>query len=83
MKSSNPLTLLLVLVCTVPLVVGAAGLASFLLLRAGYGYLVGGGLPLLACLLIAGVLGALLGGIASRDRVRKADKARNGGTDDV
>lgn len=73
MRNANPLTLLLVLVCAVPLVVGAAGLASFLLLRAGYGYVVGGGLPLLACLLIAGVLGALLGGVASRNRDRSAD----------
>lgn len=83
MRNANPLTLLLILVCTIPLVVVAAGLASFLLLRAGYGYLIGGGLPLLACLLIAGVLGALLGGAASRNRVRSADKSRNGGNDDV
>ena len=37
-----------------------AGVASFLLLRAGYGFLVWGLLPLLALLLVALVLGAIL-----------------------
>ncbi len=83
MGNARPLTLLLVLVCTIPLVVVAAGVASFLLLRAGYGYVIGGGLPLLACLLIAGVLGAVLGSTASRNRARSAEKGRNGEVDDV
>lgn len=37
-----------------------AGLVSFLLLRAGHGFLVWGLLPLLALLLVALVLGAVL-----------------------
>ena len=61
MRPTNPYALLFILVVTVPVVVGGAGLASFLLLRAGYGLLVGGGLPLLAMLLIVGCLGAILG----------------------
>ena len=78
-----PLTLLLVLLVAVPLVVGGAGLASFLLLRAGYGYLVGGVLPFLASLLIVGVVGALLGRAASGRRVTGSGSGRNGEADDV
>ena len=37
---NRPLILLFVLLVTVPLLVGGAGVASFLLLRAGYGVLV-------------------------------------------
>jgi hypothetical protein len=39
---------------------GGAGVAAFLLLRAGYGFLVWGLLPPLALILIAAILGAVL-----------------------
>lgn len=57
----HPKTLLFVLIGLVPLVVAVAGVASFLLLRAGHGLLVWAGLPFLATLLVAGLLGAVLG----------------------
>ena len=65
---NRPLTLLLVLVVTVPLLVGGAGAASLLLLRAGYGVLVWGLLPLLGLLLISGALGAAIGRAARHAR---------------
>ena len=79
----HPITLLLVLLGVVPLVVGGAGLASFLLLRAGYGYLAGGVLPFLVSLLVVGVVGVLLGRAASGRREGGPGKGRNGGDDDV
>ena len=80
----HPITLLLVLLVAVPLVVGGAGLVSFLLLRAGYGYVVGGVLPFLVSLLAVGVVGALLGRAASGRRGADGPgKGRNGGADDV
>ena len=76
MGKIHPLTLLLVLLGVVPLVVGGAGLVSFLLLRSGYGYLVGGILPFLVSLLVVGVIGALLGRAASG---RRGDRPKRGG----
>ena len=86
MKNTNPITLLLVLLGVVPLVVGGAALSSFLLLRAGYGYVVGGLLPFLASLLLVGVLGATLGRAASGRRRRgnaSEGETRHGEGDDV
>ena len=84
MGKVHPLTLLLVLLGVVPLVVGGAGLASFLLLRSGYGYLVGGVVPFLVSLLVVGVVGALLGRAASGRRgAGGPGTARNGEADDV
>ncbi len=83
MGKVHPLTLLLVLLGAVPLVVGGAGLASFLLLRAGYGYVVGGVLPFLLSLLVVGVVGAVLGRAASGRRGSGPDRGRNAGDDDV
>ena len=68
MRRLQPLTLLFVLLGAVPVAVGGAGLASFLLLRAGYGFLVGALLPLLMLLLIVGSLGAVLGVAAGGTR---------------
>ena len=84
MGNVHPITLLLVLLGAVPLVVGGAGLISFLLLRSGYGYLVGGVLPFLVSLLIVGVGGALLGRAASGRRdAESPGRGRNGEADDV
>lgn len=79
-----PLTLLLVLIVVVPLVVGGAGLVSFLLLRSGFGLLTGGVLPFLVSLLVVGVIGVLLGRAASGRRGAEGPRGgRNGGDDDV
>jgi hypothetical protein len=61
MDRAHAKTMLFVLLGTVPLVVVGAGLVSFLLLRAGYGLVVGALLPLAVSLLIVAALGAVLG----------------------
>jgi cation transporter-like permease len=67
-------TMLFVLIGAVPLVVAGAGLASFLLLRAGYGLLVGALLPFVVSLLLAAALGVALGRAAGgRRRTRDPD----------
>ena len=86
MGTSRPLLLLVVLLGVVPLLVGGGGLASFLLLRAGYGYLLGGVVPFLVSLLLVGVVGALLGRAASGASGRRGagpDKSRSTEADDV
>ena len=65
---NRPLTLLFLLLVTVRVLVGGAGVASFLLLRAGYGALVWALVPLLALLLLAGVLGVVTGRAARISR---------------
>jgi len=60
-RRARPTVFLFILLGAVPVAVGAAGLASFLLLRAGYSFLVWGLVPFLALLLLAGVLGTVLG----------------------
>jgi hypothetical protein len=65
--------MLFVLIGAVPLVVAGAGLASFLLLRAGYGLVVGALLPFAVSLLLAAALGAALGRAACRRRSRGPD----------
>ena len=59
-----------VLLGTVPLVVVGAGLVSFVLLRAGYGLVVGALLPFAVSLLLVAILGAALGRAAGRTRGR-------------
>ncbi len=80
MRRIHPLTLLFILLGAVPVAVGVAGLASFLLLRAGYEFLVWALLPLLALLLIAGCLGVVLGMAAGGTRQgagrRKEERTR-------
>ncbi len=81
--------MLFILLGAVPLVVVGAGFVSFLLLRAGYGLLVGGVVPFVVSLLIAATLGALLGTAASGrrgpERRDPPDKGpgRTRGKDDV
>lgn len=83
----HPKTLLFVLLGVVPLVVVGAGLASFLLLRAGYGLVVGALVPFIVSLLLAAALGALLGRAASgrREGPHSPEKGpgRSRGQDDV
>jgi hypothetical protein len=57
----HPKTLLFVLIGAVPVLVVAAGVASFLLLRAGYGPLVWGVAPFAVLVAIVGLLGLILG----------------------
>ena len=75
MDRAHAKTMLFVLVGTVPLVVMGAGLVSFLLLRAGYGLVVGALLPFVVSLLLVAALGAALGraagGRGSKDQTRK------------
>jgi hypothetical protein len=61
-------TMLFVLIGAVPLVVAGAGVVSFLLLRAGYGLVVGALLPFAVSLLLVAILGAALGRAAGRTR---------------
>ena len=74
MRRLQPLTLLFILLGVVPLIVGGSGLVSYLLWRAGYGFLAWGLLPFAASLLLIGVLGAVLGLAASGTRGAPEEK---------
>ena len=75
------MTLLLVLVLAIPLAVTVAGVTSFLLLRAGYGVFVWGGLPFVGLVLLTVVIGLSLGR-ASGGR-GEGPSGKNGRRDDV
>ena len=60
MNRLHPQTLLFVLLGTVPLVVAGAGVAAFLLMRAGYGVLVWAVVPFVGSLLIVAALAFVL-----------------------
>ena len=64
----RPQTLLFVLIGTVPIVVAAAGVVAFLLIRAGYGVLVWALLPFLGSMLVIAALGVFLGRAAGGRR---------------
>ncbi len=89
MKRASPQTLLLVMLLVVPLVVAGATLLAFLLLRAGYGLLLGALLPYGASLFLIVAIGVLLGRAASGGRGDGGppgggrDGARSRGPDDV
>jgi len=68
-------SMLFVLLGAVPLVVAGAGLVAFLLLRAGYGLLIGLLLPFATSLLLVVALATVLG--------RAAGGRGSGGADDV
>jgi hypothetical protein len=68
MDRAHAKTMLFVLIGVIPLVVAGAGLASFLLLRAGCGLVVGALLPFAVSLLLAAALGAVLGRAAGGRR---------------
>ena len=60
MSRMHPQTLLFVLLGTVPLVVAGAGVAAFLLMRAGYSVLVWAVVPFVASLLMVAALAFVL-----------------------
>jgi hypothetical protein len=76
----RPETLLLVLLLTVPLVVGGAGVAAFLLMRAGFGFLLWGVVPFVASLLVVAALSFALSRAAraGRDRNETSEGPRRG-----
>ena len=82
----HPQTLLFVLLGTVPLVVAGAGVAAFLLMRAGYGVLVWAVLPFVASLLLVATLAFVLsraaGGHRGQDE-RASSEGRRRGRDGV
>jgi hypothetical protein len=60
MNRMHPQTLLFVLLGTVPLVVAGAGVAAFLLMRAGFGFLIWGVVPFMASLVVVAAVSFLL-----------------------
>jgi hypothetical protein len=76
----RPETLLFVLLLSVPLVVGGAGVAALFLMRAGFGFLVWGVVPFVASLLaVAGLSFALSRAArAGRDRDGSSEEPRRG-----
>jgi hypothetical protein len=64
----HPQTLLIILLGAVPLVVTSAGVAAFLLMRAGFGFLVWGVVPFVASLLAVAGISFLLSRAARADR---------------
>ena len=68
MNRMHPQTLLLVLIGAVPLVVAVAGVAAFLLMRAGYGLLFWAVLPFVVSMLVIAALGLFLGRAARGHR---------------
>lgn len=65
MSNGNPNKLLLILMGVVPLVVLLTVLAAFLLVRAGFGLLVGAGLPFVVSTIFIIALSVALGRAAS------------------
>ena len=78
MSRPRPETLLFVLLLTVPLVVGGAGVAAFLLMGAGFGFLVWGVVPFLASLLAVAALSFALSRAARADRDESSGEPRRG-----
>ena len=80
MNRLRPETLLFVLLGSVPLVVALAGVAAFLLMRAGFGFLVWGVVPFVASLLAVAALSFALSRAAraSRDRGESSEGPRRG-----
>ena len=68
MNRMQPQTLLIVLLGTVPLVVAGAGVAAFLLMRAGFGFLLWGVVPFVASLLVVAAISFALSRAARMDR---------------
>jgi hypothetical protein len=83
MSRMHPQTLLFVLLGTVPLVVAGAGVAAFLLMRAGYSVLVWAVVPFVGSLLIVAALAFVLSraaraGRGQDERGSSGDRRRDG-----
>jgi hypothetical protein len=80
MNRMRPETLLILLLVTVPLVVAGAGVAAFLLMRAGFGFLVWGVVPFVASLLAVAAISFALSRAAriGRDGDTSSDGRRRG-----
>lgn len=83
MKRANPQTLLLILVLVVPLVVACGLVVAFLLLRAGYGLLVGGLVPFVGSMLVIAAIGVFLGRAAGASGRSGGEEPENGEHDDA
>ena len=84
MNRMHPQTLLFVLLGTVPLVVAGSGVAAFLLMRAGFGFVVWGLVPFLASLLVVAAISFLLSRAARVDRGGdRSSEGRRRGRDGV
>ena len=68
MNRMQPQTLLFVLIGTVPLVVAVAGVAAFLLMRAGFGFLIWGVVPFVTSLVAVAAISFLLSRAARAGR---------------
>ena len=78
MNRMRPEALLFVLLGTVPLVVAAAGVAGFLLMRAGFGFLVWGVVPFVASLVVVAGISFALSRAARMDRGESPEGRRRG-----
>ena len=74
----RPRTLLLVLICVVPVIVALAFVVAILLERAGFGLVIWALVPFAASMTLIGVLGVVLG----RTAARGARDGRRSGEDD-
>jgi Cu/Ag efflux pump CusA len=90
MNRIHPQTLLVILLGVVPIAVIGAGIISFLLLKSGYGLLVGAIAPFVASLGLVAVVSLVIGRAASNWRApdgerpeRKSDNGQTGKQDDV
>lgn len=73
MSRISPLTWLFVLVGAVPLLVGGAAVAAFLLIRSGYGLIFAASVPFSALIVVVIVLGFFIGRAARGIRNEKHD----------
>jgi hypothetical protein len=78
LEEVRPSTLLLIFMLSVPVLVAVAGLAAVVLIRAGYGTLIGLVVPSLALSAATVVLGVSLGRAASRRAQKDAQKGGRG-----
>ena len=84
MNRMHPQTLLFVLLGTVPLVVAGAGVAAFLLMRAGYGVVVWAVVPFVVSLLLVAALAFALSRAARSSRSQDGSSGgRSRGRDGV
>ena len=80
MHNLRPRTLLLVLICVVPVIVALAFVVAILLERAGFGLVIWALLPFAASMALIGFLGVVLGRAARRG---PADRRRTQERDDA